>query len=298
MSRINRTPIQNGQSITAADLNTRLGDFVQPGALNQFNLAEAAVDLPQLQSGWQAPFLSQITLGQADLLMATPNTIPATAAYPATGDIVENYSGTDSVISFGLAGRTISTREILRLYWTLTVDAAYNISSAPSTLWEITLATTSTPVARTSSLGGWVMYPEWDITSSALANFVPVPGQSDFQDTVDAYEGAALEDCEATTFIPAGWVQCDIGADEGETAAIAQLTSSLQRSGVSGAWHYSGEESGAVTVYGIRWRILGLVHPYNSGGVNYLIVDIPGTPTNFELLYSSGVAQAIIHRTR
>lgn len=298
MSRIDRVPIQNGQSITAADLNSRFGDFVQPGALNQFNTAEAAIDLPQLQTGWQAQYITEITLGQADLLMATPNIVAAVTAYPAGGQIVEDYGGTDSVMNFGLLGKTISNREVLRLYWSLTVSWDYSVSGGgPSSLWDITVTSTVSTTTLTSSLGGYVMYPEWDITSSALANFVPVPGQSDFQDGIDTYEGAALEDCMATTFIPAGWVQFSNDADEGITPAAGRVTSSLQRMGVSGAWHYSGEESGAVTVYGIRWRIIGLVHPYNSGGVNYLVVDLDSSGDH-ELLYSSGTAQAIIHRTR
>lgn len=299
MSRINRTPIQNGQEITAADLNTRYTDFTQPAALDEFNAATAAIDLPQFQVDWQAPYITQIVLGEADLLMATPNSIPNDTSYPATGAIVQDYSAVESVINFGITGKTISTREILRLYWSLTVQGVYDISGTLGPLVAYTIDDGGGG-SRTidTSQTCWVMYPEWDITSNALANFVPVPGQSDFQDTVGAYEGAALEDCMATTVIPGGWVQYDPAAEDGALKGVGLQTTDLGWRGVSGAWHYSGEESGAVTVYGIRWRIIGLCHPYNTGGVNYLVVDTGGYANPHTLEYTSGVAQAIIHRTR
>ena len=49
MSRINRARIVDGDDVTAASLNDRFDDFSQANELDQFNLRDAAVDLPQFK---------------------------------------------------------------------------------------------------------------------------------------------------------------------------------------------------------------------------------------------------------
>jgi hypothetical protein len=51
MSRIIRGRIVDGDQVSAADLNDRFDDYSQAGALNRFNVRDAAFDLGHFQTG-------------------------------------------------------------------------------------------------------------------------------------------------------------------------------------------------------------------------------------------------------
>ena len=303
MSRISRAPIAEGDTVAAADLNARFNDYTQSGSivagLNQFNVRDAAVDLPQVQSDWLAQAVYEATLGELDLDHSSKNTVNAASAVPSAGHLVQNFSGTVSVLSFGAGGKGISTADVLRLYWDLSVNPKYTGTpwTAAASFSDYVLdATGGSTVQVATSAAVWVMYPEWDITSNALGNFAPVPGQGDFDTNyTGARRGEALSNLQATCVIPA-WLQIATASAAGLVPAVGLRANVIGWRGVSGAWHYAGSD-GAVTVYGIRWRIKGVLHPEQNTSVNYLGFDT-GASNGVSLEYTSGKAQALVMRVK
>jgi hypothetical protein len=126
MSRINRARIVDGDDVTAASLNDRFDDFSQANELDQFNLRDAAVDLPQFKKSpkFQAPFVQVDVLGKADLLHASPVSVSATGTSPYTSPhVVEDGAGTATIANYGASGLTIDSSQVFRVYWSLSVNA-------------------------------------------------------------------------------------------------------------------------------------------------------------------------------
>tara|TARA_Y100000114_G_scaffold71663_1_gene65630 strand:+ start:794 stop:1705 length:912 start_codon:yes stop_codon:yes gene_type:complete len=303
MSRISRAPIAEGDTIAAADLNARFNDYTQNGSivagLNEFNVRDAAVDLPQVQSDWLAQAIYETTLGEFDLDHSSKNTVNAASAVPSAGHLVQNFSGTVSVLSFGAGGKVISTSDVLRLYWDLSVNPKYTGTpwTAAASFSDYVLdATGGSTVKVATSATVWVIYPEWDITSNALGNFAPVPGQGNFDTNYTGFRrGEALSTCQATCVIPA-WIQIATASTNGAVPSVGLRANVIGWRGISGAWHYAGSD-GAVTVYGIRWRIKGVLHPEQNSSVNYLGFDT-GASNGVSLEYTSGKAQALVMRVK
>lgn len=298
MARIDRTRILPNDGIDATDLNDRFSDYSQAGQLNQFNVRDAALDLPQMQTDWFASAIYEHTLGQASLLHSSFVTVNALTSDGA-GHVIQDFGGTPSVLSFGLLGQSITTADIFRVYWDLSCEITYESSpwtnaGSISSYTVFNVPKTGTTTIATSATV-WVVYLEWDITSNALTNFVAVPGQSDFRTLITgAIRGNALVSCGATTVIPA-WVQACTNAQSGGLNHTDLLNQKMGWAGVSGAWHYSGAADGAVTVYGLRWVVRGLLHPYKFGGTNYLAHDYSAA-AGVSLRYTSGKAQVLVHR--
>ena len=114
MSRITQARITDGQTATAADLNTRFTNFSQSAALNEFNTRDAALDLPQMQADWFARAIYEQTLGEFDLFHANYNTVAGITAVPSSGHVVQNFSAVNSVLNFGLTGLTVAADESRR----------------------------------------------------------------------------------------------------------------------------------------------------------------------------------------
>ena len=275
MSRINRARIVDGDQATAASLNDRFDDFSQSGALNRFNLRDAAVDLPQLNTSaiGQAPFVQVDEIGKTDLLHAAPVTVAGFSSSPyTTAHIVEDGAGNPTIANYG-AGVTIDPGEILRIYWSLSVNAEitgtpYNAGIQALEIKDIPSGGPSTTVS--TSAGCFVAWLQWDITSASRTNFVEVPGQGDFKTTFGSFHGNALSLCPATTVIPL-W---SVWAPD---MAAGEINSTTARSmgfrGISGAWHYAPTSS--VTVYGLRIALIGVMHPrrVSTATANNLVLD-------------------------
>jgi hypothetical protein len=139
----------------------------------------------------------------------------------------------------------------------------------------------------------WVTFLQWDVTDATLTNWVEVPGQSDFNTAIGAKFGSAMGNTEATAVVPADLRYADI-PDAGTLPRISEQGTARWR-GVSGAWYSA---PGATrTVYGLRVVIKGIMHPWNSGGVNYLVHD-PTYSTDAFLRYNAGSLSVLKHRVQ
>ncbi len=294
MSRIIRGPIEDGESIDAPDLNTRFNDYSQAGALNRFNTRDGAFDLAHFSPGFLLQQSATTDIGYNDWKHGASNTVSGQTGTPATPHIVSDSGATPTVLSFGVGGWTLSTTNILRVYWDLSVKPYY-VTARP---WTALGALGNYVFPQ---LGGgtinvatgvecWPFWLQWDITSNALANFVDVPGQGAFNTTAGSYKGNALSDCSSTSVVPAF---LETAAAPVEGAFNSRLLQSFEWTSVSGAWHYSRVLPTPTTVFGLRVVFTGVCHSYNVGNVNYLVRDDVVSP-NARLDYNGGSLQAIL----
>lgn len=298
MSRITRGRVLDGQTVDATDLNSRFQDYSQAGALNAFNTRDGAVDLPQMKTtGFQLEASATAALGYNDWKHTASNTVAGQTGTPAAPHIVSNSGGTPTVLSFGLAGYSLSTVNLLRVYWNLSVKPTYT-GSRPWT------AGTALSNYTFPQLGGgtidvatgvscWPFWLQWDITSSALTNFVDVTGQSNFNNAVSTYRGNRLSQCDSTSVVPAFLETAGAPADG---AFNTVLTPAVGWTSVSGAWHYQ-DGLGSTTVYGLRVVFTGVCHSLNSGGVNWLVRD-DAVSNAASLSYNGGNIAALLMRLK
>jgi len=294
MSRIIRGPIVDGDQVDAADLNTRFTDYNQSGALNAFNVRDGVFDLAHFAPGFLLQQSATTAIGYNDWKHKTANTVSGQTGTPAAPHIVSDGGATPTVLSFGAGGWTITTTNILRVYWDLSVRPYY-VTARP---WTALGALGNYVFPQ---LGGgtidvatgvecWPFWLQWDVTSSALANFVDVPGQGDFNTTVGSYKGNALGSCAATSAVPA-FLETAAAPVEGEFNT--RLLQDYGWTSAAGAWHYSRTLPTPLTVYGLRVVFTGVCHSYNTGGANYLVRD-DVVSTNARLDYNGGSLQAVV----
>ena len=197
MSRITDGPVKDGDALNAASLNDRFTSYTQTD-LNAFNARDASHDLPQFATGWVETHTQSQQLGTISLKHGSTTTINGMTAMPASPVAI---TGT---MSFG-AGLTIAVDEILRVYWNLSVrpDPGNNWNTAGSLGYYVFPGTGGGTRAASTWGAVWAFYLEWDITSSALAAFVPVNGQQDFTSVIGTKYGNTLAQCEATSVVNA-----------------------------------------------------------------------------------------------
>ncbi len=299
MSRINRARIVDGDQATAASLNDRFDDFSQANALNRFNLRDAAVDLPQLAKSpdFQAPFIQVDDIGKSDLLHASPVSVSGFSSAPYTSPhIVEDGAGNATFATYS-GGLTVDPEEVLRIYWSLSVDA--DLSGGPENDGFQAIVvndTTNAASAISTSAGCFVAWLQWDITSSALSAWTEVPGQGDFKTAFGSNYGNALSFCKATTVIPL-WASYPPVLSDGKPTS-ARTTNSMGWRGVSGAWHYVPTSS--TTIYGLRIVLLGVMHPnrVSTAGANNLVMDTAAGGVKTTLKYTGGQLVTFVNRVQ
>lgn len=298
MSRINRARIVDGDQATAASLNDRFDDFSQANALNRFNLRDAAVDLPQLVKSpdFQAPFVQVDDIGKSDLLHASPVSITGGTSAPYTSPhVIEDGAGNATFATYS-GGLTVDPEEVLRIYWSLSVDA--DLTGTPETVGFQSVQIThsgGSGAAVSTSAGCFVAWLQWDITSSALTNWTEVPGQGDFKTAFGSNYGNALTNCKATTVIPL-WASYPPTLSDGQPTS-ARTTNSMGWRGISGAWHYVPTSS--TTIYGLRIVLVGVMHPnrISTAGANNLVMDT-GVGTRATLEYTGGQLVTFVNRVK
>ena len=302
MSRINRARIVDGDQTTAASLNDRFDDFTQANEIDQFNLRDSAVDLPQLKKSpkFQAPFVQTDVLGKSDMLHAAPVSVGATGSTPySSAHVIQDGAANPTIASYGASGLSIGTSDVLRIYWSLSVRADLTNSPWDDGFQFNVIAGTGGGgnIDVSTSAGCFVAWLQWDITSNGLTNWTEVPGQGDFKTAVDAYHGNTLQNCQATTVIPL-WSYWLRNLNDGDSSAgTTAETKAAGWRGVSGAWHY--RPPGSRTIFGLLVVLLGVMHPRRAtaGSANALVLDI-GPAADVDLEYTGGRLVTFVNKVQ
>jgi len=294
--------------LDAANLNARFTDFASATvSIDANNLRDGAVDLPQYaaQQIVRPGGAFTETLGCNDwdtvtnivttVLTATPAPPPATPT-----PVVDSTLANPSIINFGIAGRTITLVDVLRVSWSLKVNLAfvgtpYDTAGALGQ-FDISNFVPAT-ITVTDGMHAVPFYLEWDITSNALANWVAVPGQTTFQTPINipagGVTGGKIEECSAATFFPA-WVARGVGINAGRATNDVIYARGWRT--VRGSWLYTPPVG--VTCYGIRVVYLpALYHPATQlvTGKAFMVYDSVAS-TGCTLYTQSGFITAIVQR--
>ena len=276
MSRLTQPPVLDGDAITAASLNDRATQFTQSGTLNAFNTRNAAFDLPQFATGasrFLAPKMAVSSIGYNLWKHSAYNTYTGQATTAAPFE-VQDGTPAGTPLSFGATGFTLAPGvDMLRVYWDLSVRPRWEgVKPWNSGALYFTVPKTGGGTSNIfSGYGCWAFWLQWDITSNALAAFVNVPGQGDFNTVVTGTRGGnALADCQATSVLQ-NVVEYGAIADNGEiTGGIVDTP--VGWSSTDGAWHYARPTPGtSLTVYGVRVVFSGPFGAHQAGGTNYLV---------------------------
>lgn len=303
-----RPPLSDEAVLDASELNARFTDFASATvSIDPDNLRDGAVDLPQYvaQQIIRPGGAFTETLGPDDwdtvtnllttTLTATPNPAP-TAPVPVT----DASAGNASIINFGVAGRTITLVDVLRVSWSLKAQlrftgAPYDTAGALGQ-FDISNFAPAT-ITVTDGMHAVPFYLQWDITSNALANWVAVPGQTTFQTSLNIPAGGVIggkiEECSAATFLPA-WVARGVGVSGGKATGDAVYARGWRT--VRGSWLYTPPLG--VTCYGIRVVFLpALYHPASQVTTldAFMVYDSVASATCV-LDLQSGFLTAIVQR--
>lgn len=297
MSRLTRALPVPGAAVSAASLNLDFAQFeiatVGSGSLDANNIRDAAVDLPNMDFG-DAHVLQTLEseqLAYNDMLHLTSDVTPSTSSGPATPRPIENASG-ETRLEFS-SGLSVAAGDLLRVYWNLSCRASWSVSDPinPSGL----PGGSSTYSDDTYSSGTqewsdwcWVIHLEWDITSSALANWEPVQGQSDFQGTSPSANGGAyVNQMEATSVVNAFHIVKDGLSLEHVDRGFRPATGS----------YYLIPDSG-LTIYGLRLVVHGVYKAYKilSGSdlLNCLVLDEVVADADTQLEINHGSLMAVV----
>ena len=297
MSRIITERVKDGEVIAAADLNTRFTDYTQTD-LNAFNVRDAAVDLPAFSdTDFMVPFVQSDNIGLVSLFATGPMTVTGIGVLPSAGYVVNDGGGppVDTIATY-VGGLPITADDVLRVYWHLNVNAIYTgdpWTDFAGTIDDYVMTVFAGTKQRATNATCWVAYLQWDITSDALANWTEVDKQSDFTTVAGAHTGNALAQCMATSVTPC--FRTSSGATDREPV-LAESAVLPNWSAMNGAYYYT-PAAGTTTIYGIRVVLKGPMHPWNAGGINYL-VHTTGivSGSNIQLEYTSGTISTIKQR--
>jgi hypothetical protein len=293
MSRLTNGSVPEESSISAASLNTRLTAFTQTD-LNQFNTRDAAIDLPQMDTGgFMVPQMAIRQIGSQNWTHTAYNT----EVGQVTGDaphIVRDAAVAPTDLALG-AGWTVGTDQMLRVYWDLSVRPRWD-SSRPwaGTDWEWTFTNKSGAGAvRVANMTGcWAFWLQWDTTSAALLNFTNVPSQDSFNTPVlsGPRGGSLLANLQATSIVPC--VNEVLAAPDNGRADTVNTHVPIGWTSVDGAWHYV--PGSPITIYGLRVVFTGPLGAYNAAS-NWLVRSDVLAPDAI-LDYNGGSLQALLMR--
>ena len=297
MSRIVRTPVDTGDATDATELNNTYSDYSQSSALDASNTRDQAFDLPHFTN---APIIlntTTATLGTTGMhTSAGTTTVASTTSTGAiVNDPVKNSSGTETRADLSSDPWVFAAGDVLRVWWSLSVKPTFSGSppfGAAKGLYTVDKLGGGTQTL-TDGFHCWVMYLEWDVTSGSLGNFVPVSGQTAFTSTYSSDTGGAISEAPATSVI-SPW------------AVFSQGNASLGKPADAGTdrphgWFpcvgmWAWEATGAQTIYGLRLRITGILHPAHlSTGdqENLLIYDTGVGGATQTLVYKGGRLSAL-----
>lgn len=294
MSRIERERVVAGDTVTATNLNDTYNDYAQSGGivsgLDERNVRDQAFDLPHCTNLSIVKNQKTSLLGNAGLTGGgSPTTLTSATVTPVLHP-VQTSGGTQTILDLSSSPWTIGTADILRVWWNLSVYSEFTgtpwLSAGAKGLYAVN-ATAGAPFAISDGLHCWLVYLEWDITSSGLTNWEPVSGQLAPTTTYDGNEGVRLSDMAASSVI-SPWALHSFAFGDGGTMPAGNTGSSENHGWFANYGMWAHAPGAAVTVYGIRVIIAGLVHPaHRTAGdnENLLVFDYNVSAT---LKYNGG----------
>lgn len=312
MSRINRPPVLPGDPASAAQLNAAYSDFSQLGAVDQLNTRDSAFDLAHFQAPatGNGPVVirsDSANVGTGDIYHSASPVAPASIAAPPTKTVVSG------VLSYGANGQVLADGQVLRVYFNLAVRPKYTGTGGSPNIypWDSVGALGKYDVPVNS--GGpppnifisdnahfWLVQLEWDITSGALINWVPVDGAGNFNGVVVAgRSGQSLQTMRGCACVPAWnltYNRWRDGGVPGTTPTI--LDRRIGWTSASSGYVLLKNPLTSRTIYGLRLVIHGIYHPYRDANTNYAVLDVNlvAGGNSAELEYDQGNITAIFMR--
>ena len=307
MSRITARPaIGTLTTITAAELNNRFDDFeaaFASNSINADNIRDGAIDLPQLASGQICKGLGEAMLGPGDWDLTT--NLTTITAYDSTNPlpwstptpITDPTAASPSRLEWP-AGLTMESGDLFEVWWNLNVLATvvnHAVLNTAGSLSRRTYPDGAGGVVGNDGQSVWLFYLEWDITSNALANWVPVAGQTSYDQSYGGSWGGPLTSSGAAAYACINIVR----ANGLSTTTITTVTSyDTDWDTIQGFWAYA--PPGNRALYGLRVVVKrGLFHPAQdgSGGDVFLADPVPATGGNVDLKWQSGLIGYSLRRT-
>lgn len=311
MSRINRPPVLPGDPANAAQLNAAYTDFSQLGAVDQLNTRDSGFDLAHFQAPatGNGPVIirsDSANVGTGDIYHSASPVAPASIAAPPTKTVVSG------VLSYGANGQVLADGQVLRVYYNLAVRPKYTGTGGSPNIypWDSVGAlgkydvpvTTGPPpnVFISDNAHFWLVQLEWDITSSALINWVPVDGAGNFNGVVVAgLTGQSLQTMRGCACVPA-WNLTYNRWRDGEVPGPAPSIEDRRIGWSSASTGYVLLKNPLTsrTIYGLRLVIHGIYHPYRDANTNYAVLDVNlvAGGNSAELEYDQGNITAIFMR--
>lgn len=310
MSLPTRAPIREGQEITSSGLDAQYDGFATGSQdIGPANVREFAIDLPNIPDAegeagdgvvFRRAASTTIGTGSIDHSSAVSVASYGGATYPAVHPI-EDGAGNPTPLSFGLTGWSVTSGDILRVYWDISARPRFTANGgdqSPGVLApygvELGVWASASTTTAGDGLFAWLFYLEWDITSNALSNWVPVPGQTDFEDTIvpGVYGGPVAETAATSPIAP--WIDYDPDMQRGQLDTLS-ISLPIRWRGVSGTYFYVPVTN--QTVYGIRVVVAGVAHAYTDGTVNYWrwAPSVHDSGATY-LQYTCGGLTAILHK--
>ncbi len=299
MSRINRAPVSPGDTVDVTPLNAAYTDFAQTAALDQFNTRDSAFDLAHLKTSSTGALMlldvREQAVGTGDILHAAPASVSSAVAGPATPSVVTGGAG--SVLSYGGSGLAMQAGMVLRVYSSLGVRPRYTgtpwANSAPDALGQYDVPDDRSG-STVLSLGAhfWIVQLQWDVTSSALINWVPVSGAGNFQSVVvSGLYGQSLQTMRGCACVPAWNLMWSQWRNGDALAAGSMLDRTIGWYGAP--INYVLLNNASRTVYGLRLVVHGIYHSYRDTNTNYAVLDVNVAGT---LEYDQGNITSMLFR--
>ena len=300
MSRLTKKAVEDGDLTNALDLNARFAEFSQSAEIDEFNTRDGAFDLPQFKRGalsFLAPHMAVKEMGW--------NLWKHSSDWTFNGQVsglppyrVKDAAGADDVLSFGPSGFTLENGDLLRVYWDLSVRPYWESGrpwANPSADMSFQFPATLGNVRIFSGYGCWAFWLQWDTTSSALTNFVNVPGQGDFNTGAPGAPGGGelLSNCQSTSVVQSV-IEYSQRFQNG-VAIGSVVDTAVGWTTADGAWHYPRTAPNPITVYGVRVVFSGPFTAHNNGGRNYLI-RADAVADDARLDQQAGSIQALVMR--
>lgn len=167
MSRIKNDSFTPGDAITASEVNSKFSDVATATtAINEENVRNEGVDLKNIDD---TGIVKEWYIHQNAATAATTYAaVSGAAAFAINHD-------SDLEIDFGASGITLSSGDMLRLHYAVRVES-------------------NTFTGVISQLHLFAIFPAWDITSNALANYEVFPDHADLLPAAGAATNFPIED--------------------------------------------------------------------------------------------------------